>query len=279
MDNQVAGWGDLVQGLHTWQTLVVENNQAGNALAIPIIDDYAKALAAVGKISMPLMITKYWGARQPSNGNIYYEWQGGQSMDGQWQAAITAGVPWVEIGTWNDPNESYMMPIDDFALYNPGAGVPAGWCKPAFGYAELLRYYIAWFRTGSKPAVRKDALFWFYRTHPATAKASGTAWSSPPGAVTRYVPSADGSGKIPADADQMYMTVFALADAKLEVGGTSHSLTAGINQVSVPFVAGPAPDMSVVRGSTTVLHGIGKDAILADPPYYDWWSSTGFVEQ
>jgi glucan endo-1,3-alpha-glucosidase len=277
----VNTWSPLVQGLHSWMSLAVVNNQAGNGIAVPVIGAYQKALSAAGKVYMPLLITKYWGSAQPSNGNIYYEWQGGRGMNDQWRGAIDAGVPWVEIGTWNDPNESYMMPMDDFALQNPGAGMPAGWWKPSFGYAELLRYYIAWFRTGAAPTLTKDAVFWFYRTHPAAAAATDTTGSRFPNAipVSRYVPSADGSGHVPADADQIYVTVFGTAPASLVVGSTTNAVVTGINQFSMPFSVGPAPSFQISRAGSVVVKGTGADAIIANPRFTDWWSSTGFAEK
>jgi len=96
--------------------------------------------------------------------------------------------------------------------------------------------------------------------------------------VTRYVPSADGSGKVPADADKMFVSVFATAPASLEVGSASNPVAAGINQITLPFAAGPAPSFQLSRAGSPVMSATGADAILASPPYNDWWNSTGFVE-
>jgi glucan endo-1,3-alpha-glucosidase len=278
---QVAYWGNLVQGLLTWQTLSVVNNNAGNAIAVPIIDAYASSLSHAGKIYMPGIVTKYWGSMQSSNGNIYYEWRGGEGMDTQWRAAISANVPWVEILTWNDFNESYMMPMDDIEKYNDW-GFPVGFTKSSLGYAELLRYYIAWFRTGVQPLITRDAVFWFYRTHPALAV--GTFRDLPAlggritGPVRRYVPSADGSGKIPSDVDLLFVTVFAKSSANLSINSTTESIVTGINQFAVPFSAGPAPAFRLWRNQATLISGTGSDTIQSHPVYYDWWNSSGFME-
>jgi len=276
---QVANWSSIVQGLMTWQVVDVTNNNATNAVSIPIMNAHTSALNAAGKIYMPGINTKYWGSIQSTNGNIYYEWQGGSQMDAQWQAAITNNAPWVEILTWNDFNESYMMPMDDFEKYHDW-GLPIGFTKPSLGYAEMLRYYIAWFRTGVRPTITKDAVFWFYRTHPAAATATNKTirtTGQTTGPVTRYVPNSP-SGAVPPDADQIYATVFATSPATLSLNGTSETVAAGINQFSTPFAAGPAPTFLLSRSGTTVMSGTGADAITATPTYYDWWNSSGFIE-
>jgi glucan endo-1,3-alpha-glucosidase len=276
---QVAQWQNLVQGLMTWQALSVINNDAGDAVAVPIINSYASSLGKIGKAYMPGIVAKYWGSVQNTNGNIYYEWQGGSGMDAQWQAAITSGAPWVEILTWNDFNESYIMPMDDFEKYCPW-GFPTGFTKSSLGYAELLRYYIAWFRTGVRPAITRDAIFWFYRTHPAAAVAQFAALPTRAitGPVTRYVPSSNGSGKVPTTADQIFVTAFGVSSASLSINSSVKNVAAGINQFSVPFVAGRAPIFQLVRGSALVMKTTGADAIQSSPPYYDWWNSSGFIE-
>ncbi len=278
---QVSQWTSLVQGLMTFSpTLGVVNNSATNVITVPVINAYAAAETAVNQIFLSGIITKYWGSGQPTNGNIYYEWQGGAQMDAQWGAAIADNVPWVEILTWNDFHESYMMPMDDFEKYF-NWGFPTGFTKPSIGYAEMLRYYIAWFRTGVRPKITKDAVFWFYRTHPAAAVATNAIvpqTGTVSGPVTRYVPSSDGSGKVPTNADQIFSTVFATSAATLSINGAPETVAAGINQFSVPFTAGAVPTFQFSRSGTTKMSGAGADTIQANPTYYNWWNSSGFME-
>jgi Glycosyl hydrolase family 71 len=261
----------------TWQQLSVVNNNGGNAVAIRVTTDYAASLANVNKIYMASILGKYWGSIQSTNGNIYFDFHGGADMGAQWEAAITANVPWVEILTWNDPNESYMMPMDDFEKYNDW-GLPLGFIKPSFGYAEMLRYYIAWFRTGVQPTITKDAIFWFYRTHPASAAAtSNTVNGHVTGPVGRYIPNPP-TGAVPANVDQIYATVFATSPASFLLNGTMETVAPGINQFSTPFTAGPPPTFRLSRNGATVINGTGSDAIQSHPVYYDWWNSSGFIE-
>jgi hypothetical protein len=114
---------------------------------VPIIDAYAFTLRYAGKIYTPGIVTKYWDSMQSSDGHIYYE--GGRRRHGHAvPRRYLSQRPWVEILTWNDFDESYMMPMDDFGKYNDWdfrSGSPT-----VLGYAELLRYYIAWFRTAAQ---------------------------------------------------------------------------------------------------------------------------------
>jgi hypothetical protein len=285
--NEVAHWAGLVNGLATFQQTLdtvtpsgVPNDCCAD-VANPEISGYAAALAASGKVYMPVSFDKYWSSRGQSSGNAYFEFGGGQGLESQWSTIISANVPWVEIGTWNDYTESYMMPMDDFQKYSD-VGSIIGFYKSTIGYAELYRYYIAWFRTGSRPTINRDAIFWFYRSHSASATATNsttpeTGEEVVTGPVSTYFPNPP-SGGLPASPDNMDVTVFAKAASTLYINGVSHDISPGVNQITTTFGAGAAPIFNLQRNGQLVTNGFGEDAILATPPYYDWWNTSGFVE-
>lgn len=102
---------------------------------------------------------------------------------------------------------------------------------------------------GVQPLIVRDAVFWFYRTQPALAVAAFRALPRGhiTGPVRRYAPSADGGGNIPTDADQLFVTVFAVSSATLSIDSTAESIVPGINQFAVPVAAGPAPAFRLSR--------------------------------
>lgn len=266
---EVAYWGDLVDGLMDWQVLNVVNNDAGTTpaqMAADVNTAYQQALAAKGKVLLAGLVNLYWGSRQPSNGRVYYEFEGGIGAETQWKGVINADVPWIEILTWNDLNESYMMPIDDPIKYNAW-GQPLGWYENHRGYAELDRYYIQWFKTGVQPTITKDALFYFYRTQPYAMTAS----NDPEGQVTRFL------GPV---ANNIYVTTALTSAATLTVttgsSKSTYNLLPGIQHTRIPFSAG-AQAFSLTRNGV-VIASVGGQNVVTSGALADFWNTTGFVE-
>lgn len=260
----VKGWTD---GLMSW-TAFPDPNPADPASSMAANDEaFAVACKAAGILWGASPFLTYWGSVQITLGRRYYEFQGGIGMDVQMRSIINTQDPeWIEVLTWNDFNESYMMPIDDFTKYNPGGtGVPLGWYKDHRGFAELLRYYIQWFKTGVQPTIAKDAIFWFYRTVPVASMPT----NDPQGGVTAL------EGPV---SDRLYLTVALTAPATVkwnDVGGGSRDLPAGLTHFAVPFAVGPQA-FSIVRGGATVASGKGDD-IVPTSALANFWETSGFA--
>jgi len=101
------------------------------------------------------------------------------TLRSQWEVAIADGIERAQIVTWNDQAEHHAV--------RPSTG------KQWVAY-DLLAYYIQWFKTGVRPAIKREMLFYSHRiqnlsapydtvkqnesfTCRATAPAS-TKWSS-----------------------------------------------------------------------------------------------------
>ena len=133
-------------------------------------------------------------------------------------------------------------------------GFPVGFTKPSLGYAALLRLLHRLVQdrgaTINHPRCRvlvlPDSSCFSSGDLQRFAKARGHIT----GPVRRYVPSADGTGKIPSDVDLLFVTVFAKSSATLSINSTTKSIVTGINQFAVPFAAGPAPAFRLWRNQT-----------------------------
>ncbi|HXZ00164.1 MAG TPA: endo-1,3-alpha-glucanase family glycosylhydrolase [Stellaceae bacterium] len=267
---EVAAWGNLIQGMIRWDVIEsVSNSKSGTPAeqCAAYNESYSEALQAAGKLWMPGLFNLYWGSKQPTVGRRYFEFQGGIGAASQWQSIIeNQNAPWVEILTWNDLNESYMMPIDDPAKYNDW-GVPTGWWENHSAYGEIDRYYISWFKTGEQPTITEDALFFVYRTQSYTLTAS----DDPEGPVTDFL------GPV---ANDIYITTALTAPGTVSVtsGGstTSYAQGAGLSSFITPFAAG-AQSFSVVRNGATVV-AIGGASVVTQETLYDFWNTTGYVE-
>lgn len=273
--DRISQWSSIIQGALDWSVLGVLNNDAGNWVVNQTNQVNSTALTAIHKTLMAAVVNHYWGSLQTSISRPFHDFKAGRGEKEQWEDIIHVSHPqWVEILTWNDKEESYMMPIDDFMKYNDW-GLPKGYYKPHAAYGELERYYIQWYKTGIQPTLTKDSIFYFYRTHSVNMVAS----NDPKGNCNWFLPSGSGT-------DTLYVTVTLTSPATLTVktgGGTPNSKTssfdlpAGIQSVEVtPFAPG-AQSFSLSRQGRP-LNSISGEPIVTHSELYDYWMTTGFVE-
>ncbi|MDN7184010.1 glycoside hydrolase family 71 protein [Caballeronia sp. SEWSISQ10-4 2] len=126
------------------------------------------ALKTCGKVFMAPVTPYYRGLPAGTNYRAF-EINGLSGMATEWEAAIASGATWVQIVTWNDWAEStYVAPIE------PDGGTGRahvyddrlGDLLSHTAYLDASEYYIQWFKSGSKPAITRDRLFYFYRLNP-----------------------------------------------------------------------------------------------------------------
>jgi glucan endo-1,3-alpha-glucosidase len=213
-------WADVVDGMFYFGAAGLPADLAASNAA------YAKRMREVRKVSMASYTPTYWGHKQP--GRRYYESQGGEGTERQWMSIIESRPDWVEIVTWNDFGESsYVCPIEDFqktlSFLEPPPRHGHG------GYLELSRHFIEWYKTGRRPAPKREGLFYFYRTHPKDAEAPGDK------------PVKDRHGPV---EDVLYVTTLVNSAAELRVttGGSAAAPVAvkpGLQHHRTPFRTGP----------------------------------------
>lgn len=260
-------WGDAIDGSFYWGIAGVPGS-GGTLDVVRSSDVYARVLHAAHKLYMAPAAVQFWGA----NANRYYEYSGGRGMRAMWMGAIESRADWVEIITWNDFIEgTYVSPIDDPNKYAGAnelvqSGVPAGlrgYFHSHSAAGELMSYYIRWYKTGVQPAIKRDAIYWFYRTQPEAVDAGV------PSVKNRYGPV----------KDVIYVTanLTAAGTLRVESGGrvTTVELSAGSDDAAVPFAVGAAPRFTLMRRGKVVIEAVGKDRIEAAPKYNDFYYSTG----
>jgi glucan endo-1,3-alpha-glucosidase len=263
-------WSSTIDGSFYWGIAGVPGS--GGALdQIPSSRNYAAVLHSAGKLYMAPICLQFWGA----NANRYYEYRGAAGMRALWMDAINVSHPeWVEIITWNDFIEgTYVSPIDDPNKY-PGAnflnttGVPIGtpgYFHSHFAAADMLPYFIQWYKTGVEPTLTRDAIYYFYRTQPKDADAG-----SPPVAH-----------KFGPCADLLYIAASLTAPAELSVttGGQTKTLRlpAGSTDIQTAVFAGDSPSFSLTRNGRVLSTGKASDPIQATPKYNDFYYATGEI--
>jgi hypothetical protein len=115
---------------------------------------YAQNAHSRGKLWMqPVSVQD----ERPRSG-IYDEAGNSENLRLTWQGAIDGGSDWVQIPTWNDYSEG--------AEVSPSTHI--GWSP-----LDISSYYIARFKTGTLPAVKRSVLYLSHRIQPAGAAPTG----------------------------------------------------------------------------------------------------------
>lgn len=261
--SEVAGRAEYMDGFFDFGAGGTGPEIAGNTSRL------APAFAALGKTFMSSVTPYYRGL----GGNYrLFETRGCEAMEAEWQAAISADVPWVEIVTWNDFSEaSYLMP---FPVSQEAAVWPGHWgpILSHAGYAAATGYYASWFKSGHAPAITQDLLCYSYRLYPKRLSAQVTP--SDPNSPLARPSGADGLD------DKVYVTLFAKQAGQLTIrSGSSarlYRIKAGVNNIEMFFNPG-AQRFVFTRGAATVIDRVGEHAISATDVSSDFNTFSGYA--
>ncbi len=277
---------DFKQPYTGWWSQVVDGMYSSAVAGLPVYQpphdpsvlDYGETLARLmhdsGKTYMASVAPYYWGQKQGTRANPgrrYFEYKGGKGLEAQWKSLIEKQKPnWVELFTWNDYTEStYFSPVQQLTLGEPALTPDysgAEFFPTHSGFLELNRYFVQWYKTGQKPPITEDKLYYFYRRHPQDAAAP----NDPGGPVV------DRHGDI---QDALYVTTMLIAPAELRVnsGGKISSIAVAMGMVhtTVPFQPGPQ-ELELWRGPKRLLQAIGSP-IEAATASYNFHVNSGFA--
>lgn len=151
-----------------------------------------------------------------------------------WQAAMDVDSDAVNICTWND--------------YSEGSEIRPS-TRIQYAFYDLASYYIAWFKSGTKPPITEDVLYYFHRIESTEAVGTGTAqpfrFSS--GFVNRF------SNPVCNDIE---LLAFLKEPGEIEIitakGSNSLKAKSGITSFRIPLVSGKV-SFRINRGDKTVL--------------------------
>ena len=164
-----------------------------------------------------------------SNSRLF-DTKGFEGMAQQWEGVIANGASSVELVTWNDFVEAtYIAPYGA-----PGSleNVNGQWKQllSHVAYLDASQYYIKWFKSGVRPEIEKDELFYFFRAEPKSA-------ARPTGELE--LGAFEGAQAL---QDEIYITTFLTAPANLEVvsGRTVQTayVDAGVQHIRLQFQIG-----------------------------------------
>jgi hypothetical protein len=182
---------------------------------------------------------------RPATG-VYDESQNSRNLRNSWNIALKGRADWIQLATWNDYTEG-----SQFA-----PSVKRGW-----SHLQMSQYYMARFRTGSKPKINGNQLFVTHRTQSYRATPS-----YPQQFLMRLR-----SGSSPArDTVEAMVLLSAPATIRITVGGQSYSCSegSGLHTCTVPLSTGKV-SASIVRGGRTISVAKSSLSVVGQPYVQD----------
>lgn len=160
-------------------------------------------------------------------------WESGNSatLRATMEKAITGGADWVYLRTWNDYSEAWMAPSAE-------RGTSVG---------DVAAYYLTWFKTGKRPVLLRDALYYFHRSH-HTSLPYDTGKQKKP---MRWV-----QGDPVSDQVELLAFVPTPATLVIKLGSAESTRVVGAPGVisfKVPLRAGMTPEFSLLRDGVPAL--------------------------
>lgn len=165
------------------------------------------------------------------DGGMTTESGGFQTEIGSWERAISDKADMAHIVTWNDHYEGSNL--------RPNTG-------SQYAYYDIAAYYIAWYKTGERPSIVRDVLYYMHRMHATTASYDPALQRSP--TVSKNL--------LPLE-DSIYLLGFLKSGGTMSIrsGGHDYSKTfgPGMHTLTAPLSADDRPRFSLkVDDNTTI---------------------------
>ena len=189
-----------------------------------------------------------------AHSGVYFEPANFRNLMETWDIAIdhldNYPQDWVQLYTWNDIHENQGM--------HPFTGIQ-------YALYDINAYYIQWYKTGEKPDIIKDALYYSHRRHHMNAQPD---FSKQTAGKFRVLGNTDTQNDI-----QLLSFLTKPGTLKIKVGDSLYTkeADAGINSFIVPIQEG-VPRFYLIRGNKVVTETVSKwpvdnDIVYEDPLY------------
>ena len=222
------------------------------------VNDILRVNAMARRVTLLRGKTYMAGVCPAYNSPNLRDFRGMSGYAAQWAGVIRDGADWVEIVTWNDYNEdSNLMP---YRFKN-------GWERQYYDrdecFLDVTAYYAAWFRSGRRPRITQDKVYFVYRNRSKRLTRAWDAKTSRWVDITRINWPCD---QIHDDVgDFVYVTTFLTAPAELAVRvagrAKTFSMPAGVAHAELPFAAG-VPRVTLQRAGKVLARVRGRKLIV-----------------
>lgn len=175
---------------------------------------------------------------------VYCEARGSRNLIAGFDFARARTGRYLVIGTWNDYAEGHAI--------QPST-------QTQFGYSDVARYHLSWWKGGSQPTIERDAFYYFYRLEQTGAAGTGALQTAP-----RFHLQAGSDGPY----DEIEMLAFLTRPARLWINNTYLDVGSGIQRLHVPWALG-TPKFKITRREKLVAELSGGWATRSTSDYQD----------
>lgn len=236
---QKTDWNNSVSGYSQWGTRV--------ASGVPTL---ARESAEAHRRGRTYMQPVAFEDSRSYDGR-YWESSNSSTLRDSLASAISSNADSIALIAWNDYTESWVAPSNNR------------------GYAvmDMAAYYISWFKSGVKPTITQDALYWSHRSQLTNAPYTKTPIGRNGKPAPMYIPNGD------AAKNEVELVAVLKAPGRLTITQGSNVKTmdapAGLTSFKVPLVAGTTPSFKLGRSGTTVQTVTSNTPVRSSVVYQD----------
>ncbi|CAI3795045.1 endo-1,3-alpha-glucanase family glycosylhydrolase [Pseudarthrobacter sp. MM222] len=236
---QKMDWNNSVSGYSHWGTRI--------ASGVPTL---AKESAEAHRRGKTWMQPVAFEDSRSYDGR-YWESSNSSTMRDSLMSAITGKADSIAFITWSDYTESWVAPSK----------------QRGFAVMDMAAYYISWFKSGVKPTITQDALYWSHRSHATNAPYSKTAIGHNGKPAPMHIANGD------AAKNEVELVAVLKSPGRLTITQGSNVKTmdapAGLTSFKVPLVAGTTPAFKLARSGTTVQTVTSNTPVRSSVVYQD----------
>lgn len=291
-DFVLAAWRPELKTASWWQT-IIDDLEAQYGMSVVFQPTFLTWSQSANYLSLPTVAEGHWGdgadpqialtfsdkaGTARSRGHEYWapvwagdfrpyanpvpdgsadESHGTEAWRNYWARAISDTADHILLATWTDYREGCAL--------RPGVKAGRSWL-------DIGLYWLIKYKTGSFPAVLRDAVYLSHRDQFITT-AQRPALSAFRSGQTRRMEhwTARNGERAPADEVEVLLFLTAAATVTVNVGVNQHVVNApaGVSAHYVPLAFG-AVSAQVVRGGATVAAVTSPATVIAAPYHDDW---------
>ncbi len=236
---QKTDWNNSVSGYSQWGTRI--------ASGVPTL---AKESAEAHRRGKTYMQPVAFEDSRSYDGR-YWESSNSSTLRDSLATAISGNADSIALMTWNDYTESWVAPSK----------------QRGHAVLDMAAYYISWFKSGVKPTITQDALYWSHRSHPTNAPYSKT----PIGRNGKPTPMSIPNGDAAKNEVELVAVLKSPGRLTITQGGNVKTMDApaGLTSFKVPLVAGTTPSFKLARSGATVQTVTSNTPVRSSVVYQD----------
>ncbi|MBZ4399820.1 endo-1,3-alpha-glucanase family glycosylhydrolase [Myxococcus sp. AS-1-15] len=238
-----AEWNNLVTGFSTWGERTA---QSGEAMRRWSVESHRRGKRWMSPVAFEDVRHKLTDSENSSR--VYWEAQNSLAFRTQFEKAMEGDADWVTLLTLTDYGESWMTASQE----------------RGYVIMDWIAYYTTWFKTGQRPTIVRDTLYYTHRRHRTDAPFDATKQTARAMKLRGGV----------AASNQVELLAFLKEPGRLVItqGTDVRTLdvtSAGVTAFQAPLVPGTTPVFELQRNGVTVQRLQSATPVVAQTVYQD----------